>query len=121
MWPKALIGYCSVMFSANAGEPREKMKENVLGQIRFCDEYERLLEEFLQSLTKWKECQGNEGRARTAKTTAEIELMLSKQEYVRRLIALQGHSRKCSVCEETLRAQINVVDRSASAAGTAVT
>jgi len=97
-----------------------KMKVNAPGQIRFCDEYERLLGEFLQSLTKWKQAESLERLAEDAQPLTEIEYMLAKQDYVWALVALQGHSRECLLCEETLRAHINVPDRSASAAGSSI-
>ena len=97
-----------------------KMKVNAPGQIRFCDEYERLLGEFLQSLTKWKQVESHDRSVREEEQPAEIEFILAKQEYVWALVALQGHSRECPLCEETLRAHINVPDRSESAAGSTV-
>ena len=96
-----------------------KMKVNAPGQIRFCDEYERLLGEFLRSLTKWKQVESDRSVGEEGPPT-EIEFILAKQEYVWALVALQGHSRECLLCEETLRAHINVMDRSASAAGSSV-
>jgi hypothetical protein len=96
------------------------MRVKAPGQIRFCDEYERLLEEFLQSLRKWKQAEESDRAKVRAEGSAERNLMAVRREYVWALIALQGHSRECLLCEETLRAHINVPDRSAPAAGFSV-
>jgi hypothetical protein len=114
----ASLEVLSSVFAARAREPGKKMKVNAPGQIRFCDEYERLLEEFLLSLGKWKQVEASD----RAKVQAEgsSEMMAARREYVWALVALQGHSRECSLCEETLRARINVPDRNASAAESSV-
>ena len=101
------------------------MNVNAPGQIRFCDEYERLLEEFLHSLTKWKQAERSDrskGHAERyavghAQGPAEIELIVAQREYVWALVELQEHSRECLLCEETLRAHVNAPDQGVSDQG----
>ena len=78
------------------------MKETEPGRIRFCDEYEGLLEQFLQALVTWKQVRGlNIGVA-------------PEQEYTGLLLALQSHSQDCVLCEETLRVYVNANGETAS-------
>ncbi len=88
------------------------MNENALGQIRFCDEYEELLEEFLQALMKWKQFDP----PGSTEAPGKIELLLAGRGHVGALAALQAHSRECVLCEEKLRGYVNVNDSSSSAA-----
>jgi hypothetical protein len=88
------------------------MNENAPGQIRFCDEYEGLLEEFLQALMRWKQVH----RPGSAEAPGKIERLLAERGYIGALARLQAHSRECVLCEETLRVYMNVNDGSSSAA-----
>ena len=69
------------------------MKENEPARIRSCDEYEELLEQFLQALMRCK----------------QEELMAA-------LSAVQSHSQQCLLCEETLRVYVNANVENASTA-----
>lgn len=99
-----------LLFASRASKPGKKMKVNAPDEIRFCDEYERLLEEFLHALARWKQVAGSDSGAEPAKERSEIELIPATQGYVGALVALQGHSRRCSLCEKTLRVHVNVPD-----------
>jgi hypothetical protein len=91
-------------------EPREKMNENAPGRIRFCNEYEELLKEFLRAWMRWK----HGHQPGSAETRGKMELLLAERGYIEALAALQVHSRECVLCEEKLRVYVN--DSSSSAA-----
>jgi hypothetical protein len=81
------------------------MNDNARPRIRFCDEYEELLNEFLKALAAWSRLRGPDERFRSAHASAEMAR--GCQNYVAALWALRMHSRKCVICEETLRMHVN--------------
>ena len=89
---------------------------NAEGPIRFCDEYEQLLEEFLHALTAWKQVCGSDRPEWPMETRGKIEMLLAEREYIQALSALQVHSRECMRCEEKLRVYVNVHESNFSAA-----
>jgi hypothetical protein len=90
-------------------EEREKMIADARPGIRFCDEYESLMSEFLRSLSAWTQLRCFEqahvtiNSAPVAAPCAEVELARSRGSYVATLWALRKHSRNCLQCAETLR------------------
>jgi len=103
----------------------KEMNENVTSSIRFCDEYEELLEEFLKALAAFSQLQDfREHQAtsldtpvKTMDTLADMELARTDRTYAAALGALRMHSRTCVLCEETLRLQVNRRNASAAALG----
>jgi hypothetical protein len=97
------------------------MSENATSGIRFCDEYEELLDEFLKALAAFSQLQGfpdpQETIMETTHTPADLELARSDRTYAAALWALRTHSRNCVLCEETLRVQVNRRNASAAALG----
>lgn len=82
--------------------------------IRFCDEYETLMVEFLRSLSAWSQLRGFEqtqsSRTRPPAITitpAEGQRNGSSDSYLAALWALRQHSRHCVFCEQTLRVYVN--------------
>ncbi len=91
------------------------MKVNEPRRIRFCDEYEGLLEQFLQALVTWKQVRSLNGVA-ASKAEGKMELLLTEREYIGSLSALWSHSQECGLCEEILRVQVNAKGGNASTA-----
>jgi hypothetical protein len=83
------------------------MKENATPRIRFCDEYEALIEEFIKVLAVWSQLRVFEGTAESAETLADVEVARADRRYSAALWALRLHSRECVLCEETLRDHVN--------------
>ena len=83
------------------------MKENATPRIRFCDEYEALMEEFIKVLAVWSQLRVFEGTAESAETLADVEVARADRRYSAALWALRMHSRECVLCEETLRVHVN--------------
>lgn len=92
------------------------MKENEPGRIRLCDEYEELLEQFLQALTRLKQMRDLNAGVAPGEAEGKIELLLREQEYLGTLSALRSHSQECVLCEETLRVYVNANGGNASTA-----
>jgi hypothetical protein len=85
-----------------------KPGEKTTARIQFCDEYEKLLEEFLRALATWNQLRafGSQGET-LEETRAAVELTRVGPRYAAAAFALRRHSRECLVCEETLRVQVN--------------
>ena len=98
------------------------MSENAGLEVRFCDEYENLMSEFVRALSVWTQLscfqedpqpsksplRADLSRAPSAPTNlAQAELVRSGEGYAAALWALRMHSRNCLLCEETLRVQVN--------------
>jgi hypothetical protein len=81
--------------------------KNASHRIRFCDEYELLLEEFLKALAAWSQMRCFHEQCDATDSFAHSELARSCRNYVAALWALRMHSRHCVVCEEMLRIHIN--------------
>jgi hypothetical protein len=79
------------------------MNEKPATEIRFCDEYERLLEQCLQALTQWTQLQAFDERPGSTGLRAESETQRAEGRYVAAFSALRLHSRGCILCEERLR------------------
>ncbi len=98
------------------GQPIEREKMSDEGpRVRFCDEYEFLMAEFLRALSAWAQLRCFQkdpdpsdipAHASTA-TLTEAELARSCGSYVAAMWALRMHSRDCLLCEETLRVRVN--------------
>jgi hypothetical protein len=79
--------------------------------IRFCDEYESLMSEFLRALSTWTQLRClQEGPALSSSRSvpvnsilAQAELPRSHASYAAALWALRLHSRSCLLCAEKLR------------------
>src|SRR5262249_11797904 len=79
--------------------------------IRFCDEYEHLMSEFLRTLSTWAQFRcfhetpplSTDQPAPVNQPFAEVELARSRGSYAATLWALRLHSRSCLLCAETLR------------------
>jgi hypothetical protein len=93
------------------------MSEKATSGIRFCDEYEELLDEFLKALAAFSQLQGFPDPQETTNTPADLELARSDRTYAAALWALRMHSRNCVLCEETLRVHVNRRNASAAALG----
>jgi hypothetical protein len=83
------------------------MNEKPATEIRFCDEYERLLEQCLQALTQWTQLRGFDDRPGFTGLRAESETQRAEGSYVATFSALRLHSRGCILCEERLRVHAN--------------
>jgi len=91
---------------------REKMNADAGPGIRFCDEYERLMSDFLRALSAWTQMRSfqrspgspsSEHPVCVISPCAEAELARSHGGYTASLWALRLHSRSCLLCAETLR------------------
>jgi hypothetical protein len=93
-------------------EEKVTMNENTTWRIRFCDEYEALWGEFLKIVAAWTQFHGLFSRQTEAEgTIADIELARIDYQYATALWALLAHTRRCVICKETLRVQVNGGER----------
>lgn len=99
---------------------REKMSDDAGPRVRFCDEYENLMDEFVRALSAWTQLRcfqedpppsnipSHQFPARLAPgNLAKAELARCCGSYIAAMWALRMHSRTCLLCQETLRVQIN--------------
>jgi hypothetical protein len=104
------------------------MSDDAGPRIRFCDEYETLMSEFVRALSVWtrlsclpKELSHSNTPSDSPVTDlvyvlvqphsparpAKAELVRSRESYAAAMWALRMHSRNCLLCEETLRVEVN--------------
>jgi hypothetical protein len=83
------------------------MAENFGAEIRFCDEYENLLQHSLYTLTQWTQLRAFDDRPGSTGTRARSETQSAERNYVAAFSALRLHSRGCILCEERLRVHAN--------------
>jgi hypothetical protein len=84
------------------------MNEDTRLGIRFCDEYEALLGEFLKTLAALSQLQSffphpMQGQ----RTVADIEVGRTHHRYAAAVLAVRSHTRECLICKETLRVRVN--------------
>jgi hypothetical protein len=107
-------------FNGLANVEREKMNTETGPGIRFCDEYEWLMSEFLRTLSAWTQLRSfrhdsasasSAQPASVSSSLAQAELARSHGSYAAAWWALRLHSRSCLLCAETLRAVNGEVSR----------
>jgi hypothetical protein len=81
--------------------------DNFAAEIRFCDEYEELLQQCLQALAQWTQLRSFDDRHGFTEMRAESETQRAEGSYVATFSALRRHSRGCILCEERLRVHAN--------------
>jgi len=102
-----------------------KMSYDADPRVRFCDEYEKLMDEFVRALSAWTQmhCFQDDPSPsdipshqlpaslahthRSSGNLAKAELARSSGSYIAAMWALRMHSRACLLCQETLRVQVN--------------
>jgi hypothetical protein len=104
------------------------MSDDAGPRIRFCDEYEKLMSEFVRALSAWTQLSclpEAPSRSNTPSDSpdtdlafvlvkphgparpAKAEVVRSHESYAAAMWALRMHSRNCLLCEETLRVEVN--------------
>jgi hypothetical protein len=99
---------------------REKMSDDAGPRVRFCDEYENLMDEFVRALSAWTQLRcfqedpppsnipSHQFPAKLAPgNLPKVELARCCGSYIAAMWALRMHSRTCLLCQETLRVQVN--------------
>ena len=83
------------------------MNDRQEANIQFCDDYEELFQKCLEALTRWNELRDFDAQFEPLEMRANVETRRAEERYLSAFSALREHARRCGLCEETLRVQVN--------------